>query len=146
MDLAAAAQRYGQWFTQAIEAWQRDAASEDDVLLINWMLERGLLTNSVDAVADASTRRDLIGKYRSIEKTVATPQTINGMADVDPGYDYRINVRGVLGEFGPAVPRGYVQSLTGAGAGFGTRNCSISWRANSSRTAGRSRSWFGNSC
>jgi hypothetical protein len=121
-DLAAAAQRYALWFTQAIEAWQRDAASADDVLLINWMLERRLLTNSLEAVANVSSDRNLIGAYRAIEKTVATPQTINGMADVDPGHDYRINVRGVLDDFGPAVPRGYVQSLTGTDAGFGVNH------------------------
>ena len=55
--------------------------------------------------------------YRSIEKQIADPQTVNGMADVDPGRDYRLNVRGVYEDLGERVPRGYVEVLAGKRSG-----------------------------
>ena len=44
------------------------------------------------------------------------------MADVDPGRDYRLNVRGVYEDLGDRVPRGYVEVLAGERSGLATKN------------------------
>jgi hypothetical protein len=66
--------------------------------------------------------RLLVNYYRSIEKQIADPETVNGMADVDPGRDYRLNVRGVYEDLGERVPRGYVKVLAGKVSGPPPKN------------------------
>ena len=106
----ALAARYGQWLTASLEAWAQDRADEDDVLLINWMLDHKLLPNAMD---ECESIRELVATYRSLEQQLAEPQTVNGMADLDPGRDYRVNVRGVYEDLGEHVPRGYVEVIAG---------------------------------
>ena len=93
-----AAARYIAVFRNAIESWSTDA----DVAIINWLLTQQLLTNSAD--------HPLVQHYREVEKRIQPPQTINGMADLDSGFDLAVNVRGVYNEFGDAVPRGYLSA------------------------------------
>ena len=109
-DLPALAARYGQWLTASLEAWARDRADEDDVRLINWMLDNRLLPNEMDA---RESIRELVASYRSLEQQLAEPQTVNGMADLEPGRDYRLNIRGVYEDLGDPVPRGYVEVIAG---------------------------------
>ena len=110
VDLAAAAVRFQRWAKTAIDAWRRDGATEDHVWIINWLIEKNLLPNKME---EREPVRLLVNYYRSIEKQIADPQTVNGMADVDPGRDYRLNVRGVYEDLGERVPRGYVEVLAG---------------------------------
>jgi hypothetical protein len=100
-----AARRYAGWFRGAIEAWGAGRATEDDVALINWLLDRGLLTNRYETAAHPEIAR-LVGEYRALERQLAGPETANGMADLDPGYDYQLNIRGDYDQLGEAVPRG----------------------------------------
>ncbi|MFN0170301.1 MAG: PSD1 and planctomycete cytochrome C domain-containing protein [Bryobacteraceae bacterium] len=109
-DLEAVAARYRDWLTGSLRAWSEGRANEDDVRLINWMIERGLLPNRLD---ERPTVRERVAEYRAVERRVATPQTVNGMADLDAGDDYRLNVRGVYEDLGERVPRGYLEVLTG---------------------------------
>ena len=109
-DLPALADRYGQWLTASLEAWAQDRADADDVRLINWMLDNRLLPNNVDA---RESIRELVASYRSVERQLAEPQTVNGMADLEPGRDYRLNIRGVYEDLGDPVPRGYVEVIAG---------------------------------
>jgi hypothetical protein len=108
VDLAAAAVRFQGWAKTAIDAWSRGGATEDHVWIINWLIEKNLLPNKME---EREPVRLLVNYYRSIEKQIADPQTVNGMADVDPGRDYRLNVRGVYEDLGERVPRGYVRCL-----------------------------------
>ena len=114
VDLAAAAVRFQRWAKTAIDAWSRDGATEDHVWIINWLIEKNLLPNKME---EREPVRLLVNYYRSIEKQIADPQTVNGMADVDPGRDYRLNVRGVYEDLGERVPRGYVEVLAGEHSG-----------------------------
>ena len=57
--------------------------------------------------------RELVASYRSLERQLAEPQTVNGMADLEPGRDYRLNIRGVYEDLGDPVPRGYVEVIAG---------------------------------
>lgn len=116
-DLNAAAQRIGQWFAAALHAWASNQANADDVQLINWLLDQGLLPNRHDDPAHPEVRT-LVEAYRRTEARLSEAQTINGMADIDAGYDYRFNIRGVYEDLGDPVPRGYVQVLSHSSGGF----------------------------
>lgn len=107
-SLDAVAAEYARWFGEAVDAFARDAASDDHARVLNWMIERRLLPNEPDA---------LVARYREVEKRIAEPWTVNGMADIDPGRDYRLNQRGVHEDLGAAVPRGFVEVLSKSGAG-----------------------------
>lgn len=93
---AEAAARYAEVARQAIE-------TGENVEIINWLLGRQLLNNSAE--------HPLIRRFREIEDRVRPPQTANGMADLDSGYDLRLNVRGVYNDFGEAVPRGFLSGF-----------------------------------
>jgi hypothetical protein len=119
VDLPAAAARFGHWAFTAVNAWRQDRATEDHVWIINWLIEKNLLSNKMD---ESEQVRSLVTTYRSIERDVADPQTVNGVADVDPGRDYRLNIRGVYEDFGERVPRGYVEVLSRNSGGPTPRN------------------------
>ena len=104
---AEAAARYADWFRSALERWARDEATDEDVKILNWLLSSGVLPNRSDASAPPLVR-ERVAAYRRAEARVLEPQTVNGLADLDEGGDYRLNLRGEYDLFGPAVPRGYL--------------------------------------
>lgn len=108
--LDAAAQCFTRWLASAVQAWADQRATADEVWLINWMLDRKVLTNRHDAAFEPRLS-GLVNRYRAVERQIALPWTVNGMRDADPGYDYRLNVRGDYDQLGDAVPRGYVRCL-----------------------------------
>jgi hypothetical protein len=112
----AAARHYGNWVRSAIEAWGANRPGDEEVRLVNWLLDAGLLTNrrGVSSIPDITA---LVGQYRKTEAALAEPWTVNGMADVEPGFDYRVNLRGDYDQLGPAVPRGYLRALLPSSAG-----------------------------
>ena len=116
-SLAEAAERFEAWFGQAIEAWSRNETGEEEVRLINWLLDRQLLANRRDLFAENQIKQ-LIDRYRHTEQLIEVPQTINGVAEIDPGCDYRLNIRGDFDLVGDEVPRGYLEALTDSKAGF----------------------------
>ncbi len=111
-----ATKQYVAWFEGAVQAWAANQAKPEHVVLLNWLLVNGLLSNAGDRAG--TNVAELVARYRATEQKLATPCTVNGMADVDPGYDYRINIRGVYDDLGDAIPRGYVQALAGSTGGF----------------------------
>jgi hypothetical protein len=113
-NLPAAAERVAQWLRDAVHRWHGSAAGEDDVRLLNGLLERGLLPNRSESNAPAEVR-DLVRAYREQERRLLEPQSVNGLADVDLGFDYPLNVRGAYDNLADAVPRGGVEVLTGVG-------------------------------
>ena len=109
-DLFGVASRYRDWLSASLETWAEDRAGEDDVRLINWMLDKRLLPNRME---ERRSVGELVSAYREIEKQIEVPETVNGMADLDPGRDYRLNIRGVYEDLGDRVPRGYVEVIDG---------------------------------
>jgi hypothetical protein len=105
-----AAARYASWFDSAVQAWTVSKATPEHVELLNWLLTNKLLANDV--------ARELVAEYRTTEKKLATPWTVNGMADLDEGYNYPLNVRGDYDQLGNPIPRGYVECLTQTKDGF----------------------------
>jgi len=116
-DLQAAANRYAGWLQSSVENWSRNQSTGDDVQLISWLLERGLISNRHDAAGHPEIG-SLVRRYRELESRLEPPCTVNGMADLDRGEDSRLNIRGEYDQFGPAVPRGYLRMLGEAGRPF----------------------------
>jgi hypothetical protein len=112
-----AAARYAGWFTSAVHAFARDTATDDDVRLINWLLDNNLLTNR-NVCNDEPELASLVERYRQSEQRLLLPWTVNGLADLDAGFDYRLNIRGDYDQLGDAVARGclrLVEERVGSG-------------------------------
>ncbi len=108
-DAAGAAAEYGRWFSAAIGAWRAGTISGDRVRVVNWLIENRLLPNDPAAGPELAA---LIARYRETERRVAEPWTVNGMADIGAGFDYRLNKRGTYEDLGDAVPRGFLEVLS----------------------------------
>ncbi len=112
------ARRYFAVCLASIDAWAAGKPTDDDVRLLNWLLDSGLLSNK-SAGDQAQSIRELVDRYRGVERAMPLPATVNGMADIDPGYDLRLLTRGEYDQFADPVPRGFLQALGSNGAGFG---------------------------
>lgn len=122
-DLPQLAGRYGEWIAASVEDWGEGRADEEDVLLINGLLEAGLLPNQL-LPGNMFARKeiwDLVASYREVEEKLVDPVTVLSMADLDPGRDYRLNVRGVYTDYGQRVPRGHIRVLAGQSDGSGPK-------------------------
>ncbi|MEX0744182.1 MAG: PSD1 and planctomycete cytochrome C domain-containing protein, partial [Phycisphaeraceae bacterium] len=111
-----AAGRYAAWIGGAVDGWCSGQPTDDQVRLLNWALDAGLLFNRRDAASHPQIA-ELVDRYRRVEARLSEPWTVNGMADVDPGFDYRLNVRGDYDQLGEAVGRGYLAVIAEACGG-----------------------------
>jgi hypothetical protein len=114
---AEVAARYARWLGASVEAWAAGTATDDDVRLLNWMLEKGLLSNTIEGPGREALAA-AVRAYREAERRVPEPRTANGMLDADAGFDVPLNPRGVYEDVGPVVPRGYPVTLGGPPVGF----------------------------
>ena len=101
-------QTYRQWFVMAVKAWSRNQAGGNEIRLINWLLSKQLLPNQLQANPQVGS---LVRRYRKIEDKIEVPWTIHGMNDDNPGYNYRLNIRGDYDNLGAAIPRGYLACI-----------------------------------
>ena len=102
------AKRYAQWLGAALAAWSDRVARDGDIRLLNWGVACGLLTNRLEGLP---VIRDLLRRYANSEARLATPWTVNGMMDHDPGYDYPLDIAGDYNNPGDPVPRGFPRLL-----------------------------------
>jgi hypothetical protein len=103
--------RFRSWFGAAIDRWKQDTARDEDITIINWLMEQKWISNR----RDLPGVKMLLSEYQQLEATVQVPHTVNGLADLDPGFDYRLNIRGDYNQLGESVPRGAPRSLTPGG-------------------------------
>ncbi len=87
------------------------STGDEDVLVINWLLEQKWISNQ----RDLAGIQDILSTYQEAEKTILVPHTVNGLADLDPGFDYRLNIRGDYNQLGDPVSRGAPRALTPGG-------------------------------
>jgi hypothetical protein len=110
-DLTAVAERYAAVVESAVRAWADGKAGEDDVRWLDALLRRGLLANSIHS----SPRLEaLAAEYRAAEKELSLPRIAPGMADAGTGFSQPIFLRGDCRRPGEAVPRRYLEVLSGA--------------------------------
>ncbi|MFN8006384.1 MAG: PSD1 and planctomycete cytochrome C domain-containing protein [Terriglobia bacterium] len=109
------AQRYAAVVKQVLTHWAERKASDDDCRWIGWLLENRLLSNEMN---QSVRLQKLIEEYRYAESHVTTPRVFNGIADLEPGYDFPILPRGDATNPGKLVPRGFLQLITETTGGF----------------------------
>ena len=103
--------RFRSWSRAAVMRWKQGQAGDEDVLVINWLLEQKWIRNqrNLDGI------EDILSAYQQAEETILVPQTVNGLADLDPGFDYPLNIRGDYNQLGDPVSRGAPRALTPGG-------------------------------
>jgi hypothetical protein len=114
-NMEALADRYVYLIRQALNRWANGKADDDDGRWISWLLQNRLLTNSNDATPRL---HQLIEEYRLTESRINAPKTFNGMADVDPGYNFPVLPAGDATHPGKIVPRGFLELITGTQDGI----------------------------
>ncbi len=103
--------RVGIWMAGAVNRWSRQEATNADVEIVNWLLERRLLPNRS---SEAPELAQLVTRYRNVESQIAFPRTVNSMDEQDvPPLNYRLNVRGNVDDDGPAIPRDFLAAFAG---------------------------------
>jgi hypothetical protein len=112
----AAAVQYRQWLLAAVDRWAAGTAEDDDIILLNNLL----LTPWITKAASHPTLEPLVTRYRQVESQVQPARTVNGMADLDEGVDYRLHHRGSYYQLGDPVRRGYLRALTSGAEEPGT--------------------------
>ncbi len=93
----------------AVQRWMLNAATSDDVRLINDALQNGLLPNEKTM---SSAVAQIVDEYRRKEKEIIPDQTVGSAAEWNEGRDDRIAVRGSYTELGESVPRGMTRCLS----------------------------------
>jgi hypothetical protein len=111
-DLAA---RYGGGARTAIQKWVEGDASDDDAKWLQWLLSNHLLSNAADATPHLAS---LLAEYRLTESRIDAPKTFEGLADLDPGYDFPVLPGADATNPGRIVPRGFLQLISAKPAGL----------------------------
>jgi len=88
-----------------VKAWGAGVATSDQIQVLNNLLQTPWITKSASHPELAS----LIARCRAIESQILPPRTVNGLADLDVGEDYRLNIRGSYYDLGDPIPRGYLR-------------------------------------
>ena len=104
-SLASLAGRYASIAQSAISAWEAGRATAEDAAWLSWLVENKLLSNS------ASSIRTSIDDYRATEAQIGAPRVIQGLADLDPGYNFPVLIGGDAARPGKVTPRGYLSLI-----------------------------------
>ena len=104
-------QNLARWFDNSINRWVSHQSSTEDVELVNWLLQKGMLPNSKEEAPVIAT---LVKQYRDVESRIGFTRCVNSMdeREVSP-MDYRINLRGNVYDEGPAIPRNFLGVFEG---------------------------------
>ncbi|MEK6257263.1 MAG: PSD1 and planctomycete cytochrome C domain-containing protein [Planctomycetota bacterium] len=114
--LTEVAARYVSAVEAVIRAWSDDKATDDDVKWLDTLLRRELLGNRLDLSPQV---RSLAEQYRQTEAELAVPRVALGVADIGPGSDQTVFVRGDCHRPGESVPRRYLEVLANSRDSFG---------------------------
>jgi cytochrome c553 len=92
----------------ALDAWAKNAATDDDVRWIDGLLQRGLFGNQIRVSPRIA---ELSQQYRDLEAKLTLPLIMPGLGDFGPGSDQPLLTRGDAGRPGAVAPRGYLEVL-----------------------------------
>lgn len=92
----------------AVNAWHKDVATDEDVVWLNAFMQAGLWRNSDGAAPKLGA---LIADYRKHEDTLSLPRVAPGLADFGSGFEQPIFTRGDCTKPGEHAPRQYVEVL-----------------------------------
>ena len=104
-------QNLARWFVNSINRWVSNRPSPEDVGLVNWLLQNGMLPNTKVEAPNIAT---LVKQYRDVEARIGFSRSVNSMdeREVAP-MDYRINLRGNVYDEGPPIPRNFLGVFEG---------------------------------
>lgn len=110
-NTAEACQHIGDWFAAAVQRWSEDQTSVEDVILINWLLEKQLIKNTTDKNSQLAK---LLSEYRRVEQQLPFAHTANSMDERGlSSVNYPLNIRGNVDEPGPMVSRDFLEVFAG---------------------------------
>jgi hypothetical protein len=112
-SLAALAERYATTIRQAQAAWADGKATDDDARWVGWLVEKGLVTNSMDL---SPALRGMLDRYRAAEMQIGPAKVFQGMADLDRGYDFPVLIGGDAARPGNPAPRGFLRLIDPRGS------------------------------
>ncbi len=95
----------------ALERWGRNAASADDVVLLNWLLEHGALRNQLEQLPGDVQK--LAEQYRGIESGLPRFQRASAIVTEGPGFDSPVQRRGSPDAPGEIAPRRFLEVIHG---------------------------------
>jgi hypothetical protein len=101
-----AAKRLGDWLAGAVTRWAAGKATTGDVEIVNWLLEKNLLSREAKATPRLN---ELVAAYRKAESRIGHAAVVNSMDEREfAPVDYRLNVRGDVNNLGDPVPRDFL--------------------------------------
>jgi hypothetical protein len=103
---------------RAVVAWKDDRAADADIHWINWLLQVGLLPNSVSRDQHISA---LLKQYRELESAIPEPRVIAGLADQGNGRDFPVLQGGDPLKPMAVVPARYIEVIADASQSFNAR-------------------------
>ena len=109
------ADRYVAIVRKALTRWADGKSNDADCRWISWLLENRLFAN---ANTETPRLQGLIEEYRLTEARISAPRDFDGMADLDPGYNFPVLPAGDAAHPGNLVPRGFLQIITGTADGL----------------------------
>ncbi len=111
----ALASSYATAITESLRRWAAGKASDDDARWLQWLLENRLLTNTDNLTPRLQT---LLREYHFAESRIDPPKTFEGLADLDPGYDFPVLPAGDATSPGRLVSRGFLELISGTSDGI----------------------------
>ncbi|MFP6766021.1 MAG: DUF1549 domain-containing protein, partial [Planctomycetaceae bacterium] len=95
------ATRYAATLQQAVRSWQSGTVDAEEVAFLDFFVRNALLPTTVD---ELPRLRELINRYRELEKQIPMPRRAPGMLETS-GYDQPLFERGQHMQPGKPVPR-----------------------------------------
>lgn len=103
------AARYQAHFQAALQSWTKGETTDDDARWLDWLVRNELIANKPEL---SPRLEQLVSKYREIEKALATPRVVIGMADDDAGFDHPLFLQGDYDSPAAPIERRYLEVLT----------------------------------
>jgi hypothetical protein len=104
-------QRYSTVASTAIKAWAEGRATDDDVRWLDTLVRRGLLSNERQGTPKLDA---LLAQYRDLEKQLAMPRIIPGLAESGSPFEQPVLLRGDFRKPGELTSRRYLDVLSAA--------------------------------
>ncbi|MEI7774268.1 MAG: PSD1 and planctomycete cytochrome C domain-containing protein [Verrucomicrobiota bacterium] len=98
---------YSEVLSEAVEAWARHSATEDQVAFLNAFLSPGLLPVHVSELASL---QPMVERYRALHREVPQPRRAPGLLELEAS-DAPLLTRGDHKSPADLVPRGYLEVL-----------------------------------
>jgi hypothetical protein len=108
--LDAVGERYAAVLEGVVTAWAQGKASDEDARWLDWVIQKGLVTNSIKATPKLT---ELYTQYRAADNEIKPARVVAGMADLG-GFDHAVYVRGDVTNPGELVRRRYMEVFSSA--------------------------------